>query len=233
VVEAHARSVTDWVRMPASRMTEFEHRRHLVEICRRMYRQGFIAAADGNVSVRLGKDRLLITPSGMHKGYIDEQDLVVTDLHGKRLGGKRRPSSEFMLHEVMYAERPDVAAVVHAHPPITVTLALAGVDLTACVLSETCLALGPVPTVPYSTPTTQEVPVALRRFARNASAMVMDRHGSITVGRSLDEAYNRLEALEHASRIIHAAHLIKPVTALPPEQEAKLRALAAEIMSRC
>ncbi len=214
-------------------MTEFELRQHLVEVCRRMYRQGYIAAADGNVSVRLGKDRVLITPSGMHKGYIDAQDLVVTDLHGKKVSGKRNPSSEFLLHEVMYAERPDVAALVHAHPPITVALALAGVDLTACVLSETCLALGPVPTVPYSTPTTREVPDMLRRFGRNANAMIMDRHGSITVGRTLDEAYNRLEALEHASKIIHAAHLIRPVTALPPEQEAKLRALAAEIMGRC
>jgi L-fuculose-phosphate aldolase len=215
------------------RMTEFEHRRHLVEICRRMYRQGTIAAADGNVSVRLGTDRVLVTPSGMHKGYLDEQDLVVTDLHGKKLSGKRNPSSEFLLHEVMYAERPDVAAVVHAHPPITVALALAGVDLTECVLSETCLALGPVPTVPYSTPTTREVPDMLRRFGRKANAMIMDRHGSITVGRTLDEAYNRLEALEHASKIIHAAHLIRPVTPLPPEQEAKLRALAAQLLNGC
>jgi L-fuculose-phosphate aldolase len=194
-----------------------------------MYRQGYIAAGDGNVSVRLGRDRVLVTPSGFHKGFITAQDLIVTDLRGKRLSGRHKPSSEFLMHEVCYAERPEVRAVVHAHPPITVALALAGVSMEECVLSEACLALGAVITVPYTTPTTDEVPRALRQVVRRANCLIMDRHGSITMGTTLDEAYNRLEALEHTAKITHAAHLIRPVTPLGREEVAKLDAVAARL----
>jgi L-fuculose-phosphate aldolase len=210
-------------------MTEYELRTHLVEICHRMYRQGYIAAADGNVSARLGKDRVLVTPSGMHKGYVGVQDLVVTDLEGRKLSGRNKPTSEFLLHQVVYAQRPDVRAVVHAHPPITVALALAGVSMESCVLSEACLALGPVITVPYTTPTTEEVPRALRDVVTRVNALIMDRHGSITVGATLDEAYHRLEALEHTAKITHAAHLIRPVTPLGPAEVAKLDLVAQKL----
>jgi L-fuculose-phosphate aldolase len=182
-------------------MREPELRRHLVEICHRLYRQGMIAAGDGNVSARLPGDdeRVLVTPTGMHKGFITESDLVVVDVHGKLQKGTRKPSSEFLMHELVYLERPDMRAVVHAHPPITVGLALAGVTLAQCVLSETCLVLGPILTAPYSTPTTHEVPEVLRPYVRQSNAVVMDRHGALTYGRDLDEAYNRMEAMEHAS----------------------------------
>jgi L-fuculose-phosphate aldolase len=211
-------------------MREPELRRHLVEICHRMYRQGYIAAGDGNVSAKLdGGERVLVTPTGMHKGFIKEEDLVITDLHGRLLRGSRKPSSEFLMHELAYAERPDVGAVVHAHPPITVGLALAGVSLAQCVLSETCLLLGPILTAPYSTPTTEEVPRVLRPYMRQSNAMVMDRHGAITLGRDLDEAYNRLEAMEHAAKITHTARVIGPVAPLPPHEVDKLQRLAREL----
>ena len=193
-----------------------------------MYRQGFIAAGDGNVSVRLDDARVLVTPSGFHKGFIKEEDLIVTDLHGKRLRGAHNPSSEFLMHELAYAERPDIRAVVHAHPPITVGLALAGISLAQCVLSETCLVLGAVLTAPYTTPTTREVPDTLRPYMRQANAIVMDRHGAITLGRDLDEAYNRMEAMEHASKITHAARVLGPVSPLPPHEVQKLQQLASK-----
>ncbi len=207
-------------------MREPELRRKLVEICHRMYRQGMIAAGDGNVSVKLDDERVLVTPTGFHKGYIGEDDLIITDLHGKKLKGAHKPSSEFLMHELAYAERPDIAAVVHAHPPITVGLALAGVTLAQCVLSETCLVLGAVLTAPYTTPTTREVPDTLRPYLRQANAVVMDRHGALTVGRDLDEAYNRMEAMEHASKITHAARVIGPVSPLPRHEVDKLQDLA-------
>jgi L-fuculose-phosphate aldolase len=207
-------------------MREPELRRRLVEICHRMYRQGYIAAGDGNVSARFDDDRVLVTPSGFHKGFIGEEDLIVVDLHGRKLKGEHKPSSEFLMHEVAYQQRPDVRAVVHAHPPITVGLALAGVTLAQCVLSETCLVLGPILTAPYTTPTTEEVPNVLRPYLRQANAIVMDRHGALTVGRDLDEAYNRMEAMEHASKITHAARVIGPITPLPPPEVAKLEGLA-------
>ena len=132
------------------------------------------------------------------------------------------------MHEAAYEERPDVRAVVHAHPPMTVGLALAGVTLAQCVLSETCLTLGAILTAPYTTPTTDEVPSVLRPFFRQANAIVMDRHGAITLGRDLDEAYNRMEAMEHASKITHAARVIGPVSPLPPREVAKLQELARQ-----
>src|SRR3954453_3236817 len=166
-----------------------------------MYRQGYIAAGDGNVSARLDDERVLVTPTGFHKGYIKEDDLVIVDLHGKLLRGTKKPSSEFLMHELAYAERPAAAAVVHSHPPMTVALALAGVSLAQCILSETCLVLGAILTAPYSTPTTDEVPNILRPFVRQTNAVVLDRHGALTYGRTLDEAYNRHEAMEHAAKI--------------------------------
>jgi L-fuculose-phosphate aldolase len=211
-------------------MREPELRELLVEVCHRMYRQGYIAAGDGNVSAKMDDgERVLVTPTGLHKGFVRPSDLVVTDLHGKLLRGTKHPSSEFLMHELAYAERPDVGAVVHAHPPLTVGLALAGVSLAQCVLSETCLVLGPILTAPYSTPTTDEVPRVLRPYMRQANAIVMDRHGAITLGRYLEEAYNRLEAMEHAAKITHAARVLGPVAPLPPVEVGKLQALAQRL----
>jgi L-fuculose-phosphate aldolase len=210
-------------------MREPELRRLLVEICHRLYRQGYIAAGDGNVSAKLDEERILVTPSGFHKGFIGVDDLIIVDAHGKRLKGAHQPSSEFLMHEVAYELRPDVRAVVHAHPPLTVGLALAGVSMAQCLLSETCLVLFPILTAPYTTPTTREVPDTLRPYLRQANAIVLDRHGALTIGRSLDEAYNRMEAMEHAAKITQAARAIGPITPLPDVEIEKLRALARKI----
>ena len=205
---------------------EPELRRTLVEICHRMYRQGYIAAGDGNVSARIDEGRVLVTPTGFHKGYITESDLVIVDPTGRLLRGKNKPSSEFLMHALAYNERTDVHAVVHAHPPMTVALALAGISLAQCILSETCLVLGPILTAPYSTPTTEEVPRVLQPYVRQANAIVMDRHGALTLGRDLHEAYNRLEAMEHASKITQAARAIGPLVPLPAAEVEKLQGLA-------
>jgi len=206
-------------------------RQQLVDVCRRLYDKDLIVAGDGNVSMKLDAERVLVTPSGFHKGFLHPDDLIVTDLHGKRLKGQHRPSSEFLMHEACYAERPDVFAVVHAHPPLSVALALAGhaAALTQCLLSETCLLLGPILTVPYSTPTTEEVPRVLRPYLRQANALVLDRHGALTLGRSLDEAWHRMEAMEHAARIIHAAKAVGSVSALPAAEVEKLEQLAQRL----
>jgi L-fuculose-phosphate aldolase len=204
-------------------------RQQLVEICRHLYDKDLIAAGDGNVSMKLDEERVLVTPSGFHKGFLRVEDLIITDLHGKRLKGEHSPSSEFLMHEACYAERPDIAAVVHAHPPLSVALALAGVSLTDCVLSETCLLLGPILTVPYSTPTTEEVPRLLRPYLRQANALILARHGALTLGRTLTEAWHRMEAMEHAAKIIHAAQTLRPISALPPAEVEKLQTLAQQL----
>lgn len=204
-------------------------RQHLVDICHRLYDKGLIAAGDGNVSMKLDAERILVTPSGFHKGFIRPDDLIITDLQGRRLKGQHKPSSEFLMHEQCYRERPDIAAVVHAHPPFVVALALAGVTLSQCVLSETCLLLGPILTAPYSTPTTEEVPRVLQPYLRQANAIVLDRHGAITMGRTLDEAWQRMEAIEHAAKITQAARALGPVAPLPPAEVNKLQALAGKL----
>jgi L-fuculose-phosphate aldolase len=211
------------------RVNEAELRRNLVEVCQRMYRQSYIAAGDGNVSAKIDDERVLVTPTGFHKGRITEADLVIVDPEGKLLRGAHKPSSEFLMHALAYRERPDVRAVVHAHPPMTVALALAGVSLAQCLLSETCLVLGAILTAPYSTPTTEEVPRVLQPYVRQANAIVMDRHGALTLGRTLDEAYDRLEAMEHASKITQAARAIGPVSPLPAGEVDKLQALARSL----
>ena len=211
------------------KMREVELRQKLVEICHRLYAKGMIAAGDGNVSARLDGERVLVTPTGFAKGHIRESDLVIVSVSGKLLRGEHKPSSEFLMHELVYRERPDMNAVVHAHPPITVGLALAGVSMAQCVLSETCLVLGPILTAPYSTPTTDEVPRVLRPYVRQANAVVMDRHGALTYGRDLEEAYGRMEAMEHASKITHAARAIGPVAALPRVEVDKLQELARKL----
>jgi L-fuculose-phosphate aldolase len=217
------------LRAMISSRREPELRQRLVAVCHQLYAKGMIAAGDGNVSARLDHERVLVTPTGFHKGFIKEDDLVIVDVRGKLLRGKKNPSSEFLMHELVYAERPEMNAVVHAHPPITVGLALAGVSLAQCVLSETCLVLGAILTAPYSTPTTDEVPRVLRPFVRQANAVVMDRHGALTYGRDLDEAYNRMEAMEHAAKITHAARVIGPVSPLPAHEVEKLSALARKL----
>ncbi len=209
---------------------EPELRQSIVEICHWMYRQGYIAAGDGNVSALLhGGQQILVTPSGVHKGFVKEADLVVVDRKGKRLRGTGKPSSELRMHQLCYDERPDVHAVVHAHPPMTIALAMAGVSMAQCLLSETCLVLGPILTAPYTTPTTEEVPTVLRPYVRQANAIVLDRHGALTVGRTLDEAYHRLEAMEHASKITQAARAIGPIAPLPPHEVQKLTVLAQQL----
>lgn len=214
---------------PTKTAREPELRTRLAQVCHRLYQNGLIAAGDGNVSLRLDDERVLVTPSGFHKGFISPDELIITDLTGRKLRGDHNPSSEFAMHALIYAERKDVGAVVHAHPPITVALALAGVTLTECVLSETCLLLGSVPTAPYSTPTTNEVPDSLRPYVRSANAIVMHRHGALTMGRTVEEAWQRMEAVEHSAKIIHAARAIGEVVPLPRPEAQKLEQLAQRL----
>ena len=192
-----------------------------------MYQNSYIAGGDGNVSVRLSDGRLMITPSGLHKGDLVEEDLVITDREGNKLDNNRyRPSSEILMHLLCYQVRDDVNAVVHAHPIHAVALAMAGVSLANCVLPESCISLGFVLTAPYTTPGTDEVPRALRDLVMRADAVLLDRHGSLTIGPSLKVAYNRLESVEHTAKITHAARCIADVAPLSERNVEKLREVA-------
>jgi L-fuculose-phosphate aldolase len=181
-------------------------RTELIWVCKKLEEKGLIAASDGNVSCRLGKDRLLITPSGKAKGDLKPLDLLTVDLRGNVLAGSGKPSSEIRMHLLVYQERPDVHAVVHAHPPMLTAFTLAGIPFLADALPEVLLTIGPVPTAPYATPTTEEVPASIAPLVADHNAMLLERHGSITFGRDLEEAYMRTEKLEHAAHTLFYAH---------------------------
>lgn len=202
---------------------EYGLRCDLTEVCRTLERKGLIAATDGNVSCRAGRDRLLVTPSGRAKGEIVPIDLLVTDLDGLVLSGSGRPSTEIRMHLLIYSRRPDVQAVVHAHPPMLTAMTLAGLPFLAEALPEVFLTFGSVPTAPYATPSTQEVPDSIAPFVDSHQAILMERHGSITMGRSLREAYLRLDKLEHAAHTLYYAHQMRRRPAAPLDQSALQR----------
>jgi L-fuculose-phosphate aldolase len=195
-------------------------RRDIVTVCKRLYERGLIAGAEGNVSVRLAADRLLVTPSGMSKTDIGVDDLVEVRPDGTRLRGRRRPSSEIAVHLRIYARRADVRAVVHAHPPVATGFAVAGEGFTGCVLPEMIFQVGWVPLVPYDTPGTEALADRFEPYLVTHDAFLMANHGAITVGPTLLLAHQRMESLEHTARILLTARLLGRVNELTADQVA-------------
>jgi L-fuculose-phosphate aldolase len=220
------------------RMTEHELRQEMVRVGRMMWERGYVAATDGNLSARLSADRLLVTPSGASKGFLSADDLVVIRPDGEPArrgtnpGQTERPSSEILMHLEVYDQRPDVQAVVHAHPPLATAFSIAGVTLARCVLPEVVITLGGIPTVDYATPGTTEVPASIRRAIREYDAIILAHHGSLTVGTSLWDAYLRLEKVEHTAQITLAAQQLGQVGTLSSEAVAKLATLRHELLQR-
>lgn len=194
----------------------------MVKICGWLYQKGFIASSEGNVSVALEPGRVLVTPRGVHKGLLRPEQLVVTDLDGHAVGGELLPSSEIQLHLIAYRERPDVRAVVHAHPTMAIVCSLAGIALSEGIIPEAMTALGGIPTAPYATPGTERAAEAIRLPIRQFDAIVLARHGSVTVGPDLQDAYSKLEMLEHTAQILYLARLLGPLSPLPKEEVARL-----------
>lgn len=203
---------------------EAQLKQEIVCICRMLHRKNYLAATDGNVSIRLG-DRVLTTPSGVHKGLMEADQVITVDLEGRLLEGEGRPTSEIRMHLLAYELRPDVGAVVHAHLPYATACTLAGIDLLEPILPEVVITLGGIPTSPYATPGTTEVPEAIRPFILEYDAILLSRHGAMTMGRVVRDAYNKMEKLEHTARVVLAARLQGPVAPLPAAEVEKLRRL--------
>ena len=187
--------------------SEFETRREIVEIGRRLWERGYVAANDGNISARLA-GRILVTPTGFSKGFLDPSDIVVVSEGGKKLSGAADPTSELPMHLAVYGERADVQAVVHAHPPKSTGFAVAGVPLAQCVLPEVILTLGEVPLAGYATPSTEEVARSIREFLPRFNAILLSNHGALTLGRDLSQAYFRMETVEHFAEITLVARAL-------------------------
>ncbi|MCX7671578.1 MAG: class II aldolase/adducin family protein [Anaerolineae bacterium] len=192
----------------ATGLTERTLREEFVRIGQLMHSRGYVTATDGNISARLSPDRFLATPSGLSKGFMTPDQMVVIDWEGKPVGGSRygaarhlKPSSEILLHLEAYRQRPDIKAVVHAHPPVAVALSIAGIPIAPCILPEVIVTLGTIPTTEYATPASPEGAVVVREVIRTHDAVMLQRHGSVTVGSSPFDAYLKLERLEHAADI--------------------------------
>jgi len=194
----------------------------IVEIGRLLYEKSLIASTEGNLSVRLGGDRFLVTPAGLGKGRLRAADLVTVDASGRRIAGARRPSTEIRVHLAIYAVRSDVQAIVHAHPPTATGFAVAGVPLADCVLPEVITTVGSVPLVPYATPGESELAERILPVARDHDAFLMQNHGAVTLGSDLLQAFHRMEMIESFARILLTARSLGRVEPLAPEEVTKL-----------
>ncbi len=206
--------------------SEASLRREICDAGRTLYDRGLIGPLDGNVSARTGERYLLCTPSGSHKGELRPDDLVKVTLDGRVVTPHGRPSTEILMHLEIYRERPDVACVVHAHPPCAVGLTVAGVSLDRPVVPEILFAIGPVPNVPYSSPTTRDVPDAIRAVLARCDAFMLARHGSVALCATPRDGVIMTETIEHTAKITLAAKAAGGGAPLPDAEVSKLLKLA-------
>jgi L-fuculose-phosphate aldolase len=186
---------------PGTLKSEDEHRRDICTAGRWIHSRAFVASTDGNISVRLDSRRVLTSPTAVSKGMMSPDDLVITDLRGRKLSGRREASSELAMHLLIYNRRPDVHSVVHAHPPTATAYAAAGIPLNKALLSELIIALGCIPIAPYGTPGTEELSDALEPMVQNYDAILLANHGVVTCGPDLLTAFFRMETVEHFAQV--------------------------------
>jgi L-fuculose-phosphate aldolase len=187
---------------------EAQSRREIVSVGKMLHDRGYVAAMDGNVSVRLDKRRILATPTSMSKGKMRPSDLVIVDHAGRRLAGRRDVSSEIAMHLLIYKLRPDVHAVVHAHPPTATGFAAAGMALNKPLVCEVVIGLGSIPLAEYGTPGTPELGKSLEPLIPQYDAILMSNHGVVAYGADLQSAYMKMETVEHFAQIALVTHLL-------------------------
>ncbi|MDX1615803.1 MAG: class II aldolase/adducin family protein [Candidatus Promineifilaceae bacterium] len=218
-----------------TRLDERELRHEIVRIGRLLYEKDYIVGSEGNISARLAPGRILITPSGLHKAFLEPAQLLVVDEDGQRVGPitsasrHLKPTSELPMHLEVYRQRPDVAAVVHAHPPTTITLSIAGIPLADCMLPEVIVLLGLIPTTAYATPSSEENVAAIRHLIGRHDALCLQRHGSLTVGDDPLQAFIRLEIVEKNAQIAFRLAQLGIHNPLPEEEVRKLLKMREEM----
>ena len=190
--------------------------RSIVLVCHKLYERGFVTATDGNVSARLECGNILVTPTSLNKGQVGENDLVEVNDDGSPVTLSRKASTELDMHLLIYHQRPDVHAVVHAHPPHATGFATARVPLTACLFPEVIVGLGAIPLADYATPSTKEVSESLEPYVKTSDAILLANHGVVTYGKDAEDAYFKMEKVEHAAHITFVARVLggeKPLAA--------------------
>jgi L-fuculose-phosphate aldolase len=203
-------------------MSEHEFRLEILHFGKMLHERGFIAATDGNISVRLNEVSVLITPTCISKGMMSTEDLVVVDMHGRKVSGFRDVTSEIGVHMTIYRMRPDINAIVHAHPPTATGFAACGLALDQALISEVLLSLGSIPLARYATPGTGALSEALAPFISDHDAILMANHGVVTFGCDLTSAYMNLETVEHFAKIALVAKQLGCERPLTTEQINKL-----------
>jgi len=207
--------------------TERQNREQIVRYGRMLHERGFVAATDGNLSVRLSANRILSTPTCMSKGEMRPSDLVVVDMEGRLISGKRKVSSEIGMHLLIYRLRSDIRGIVHAHPPTATGFAAAGVPLNQPLVCEVVIGLGSIPLAKYGTPGTTELTEALEPLVPGFDAILMSNHGVVAYGADLEQAYMKMETVEHFARIALVTHQLghqKPLGAAELEKLVVVRA---------
>jgi len=188
--------------------SERQYRGQIVHFGRMLHERGYVAATDGNLSVRLSDERILATPTCMSKGMLRPTDIVTVDMDGHQLTGRRTASSELGMHLLIYKLRPDVRAIVHAHPPTATGFAAAGMALNQPLVCEVVIGLGSIPLAGYGTPGTSELTESLEPLIPQYDAILMSNHGVVAYGESLDQAYMKMETVEHFAQIALVTHLL-------------------------
>lgn len=186
-------------------MTAEQIKQEICEVGHRLYNHGFVAANDGNISVKLNDNEFYCTPTGVSKGSLTPDMIIKIDAEGNKLEGTLNPSSEIKMHLRVFRERPDVNAVVHAHPPVATAFTVAGIPLDRYILPEAVLTIGDVPTCAYATPSTMEIPDSLMPYIQEHDAFMLKNHGALTVGNTLTRAFFTMEEVEFNAKIMKYA----------------------------
>lgn len=204
----------------------FEAKNQIVEIGRRVWTKEWVAANDGNISCKVSDNEVVCTPTGVSKGFLQLEDLIVVDLEGRKLyGGPLNPSSEIKMHLYVYRERPDIRAVVHAHPATATGFAVSGIALDQCVLPEMVALMGQIPLASYGLPSTDEIPQSIAPYVKNNNAVLLANHGALTWGDSLMQAYYRMETMEHFAKILLISIQLGKVNTFSEKQVQALESL--------
>lgn len=208
-------------------------KKDLIKYSRKIYKKGFVVAFEGNLSYRTKENFIWITPTKKCKGLLQKNDLVLLDLNGNILYSKKnnKPTTESLMHLEIYKQRKDIHAIIHSHPPYTIALTLSGISLEEFLLPEIFLVLGNVPTAKYALTGTKEMFDAIQPHL-NSNAILLSHHGVITFGENLEEAYFRLEQLEHSAKIIAIAHQIGNIQKLPEYRKKEILELQKKYLQK-
>ncbi|MFC2145109.1 class II aldolase/adducin family protein [Actinomycetota bacterium] len=202
--------------------TESQYRNDIIDICRRVHDNGWVASNDGNISIRIGPNAVLCTPTGMSKGYLTTDQLVKLDMDGNKLEGELEASSEVKIHLDVFKNKKGINSAVHAHPPYSTAYAVAGIPLDQCVIPEIIVSLGSIPLTEYGTPSTHEIPESIRKYLPNHNAFLLENHGAFTIGDDVHQAYYRMESMELFAKISLLAKTLGNVNTISEENVQKI-----------